>query len=70
MVQRRERFKKQMIRIQSEKLKLEMECLASFPQTVAAPTINTSTAQDRSLSDLESTSDDVDIAPRLTRYEW
>lgn len=69
MVQRRERIKKQLLQMQLERLELEANLPLHHTQTEAAPTVNVSTVDDRSSSELENSSDvEVDIPlPRQTR---
>ena len=74
MVQRRERLKKQLLQIHSERLKLETiletENLASNIQTLSLPTSYVCTDEERSTSDVDvESSSDVDT-PSLRQTRW
>lgn len=67
MVQKRERLKKQLLQMRWETVKTRTSLLLERVSTAAAPTAYAATQEDRSSSELESSSDGDSPTPRQTR---
>lgn len=70
MVQKRERLKRQLLQMQWDTVKTRTSLQHEHISTVAAPTMDVSTVNDRSASELESSSDTDVPTPRQTRWVW